>query len=52
VEIGGILAAGAARQLAEYAAAGTERVILLPVTGPDWERDYERAAALRRAAAP
>jgi alkanesulfonate monooxygenase SsuD/methylene tetrahydromethanopterin reductase-like flavin-dependent oxidoreductase (luciferase family) len=42
--------ADAARQLADYAAAGTERVIL-PVTGPDWERDYERAAALRQAAA-
>ena len=34
----------AAAQLAAYAEAGTERVILIP-TG-DWERDYERAAEL------
>ena len=34
----------AAAQLAAYAEAGTERVILIP-TG-DWQRDYERAAGL------
>jgi alkanesulfonate monooxygenase SsuD/methylene tetrahydromethanopterin reductase-like flavin-dependent oxidoreductase (luciferase family) len=36
----------AASQLAEYAAAGTERVILSP-TGPDWRGDYEFAARVR-----
>lgn len=35
----------AAEQLAEYAEAGTERVILPP--SGDWHRDYEHAAALR-----
>ena len=34
----------AAAQLAAYAEAGAERVILIP-TG-DWKRDYERGAAL------
>jgi alkanesulfonate monooxygenase SsuD/methylene tetrahydromethanopterin reductase-like flavin-dependent oxidoreductase (luciferase family) len=37
-------AAKAAAQLAAYAEAGTERVILIP-TG-DWQRDYERAGEL------
>jgi alkanesulfonate monooxygenase SsuD/methylene tetrahydromethanopterin reductase-like flavin-dependent oxidoreductase (luciferase family) len=36
----------AAAQLAAYAAAGAERVILTP-TGPDWRRDYEFAAEVR-----
>lgn len=40
--------ARAAEQLAEYEQAGTERVILAP-TGPDWQRDYEHAGALRAA---
>ena len=35
----------AAAQLAAYAEAGTERVILSP-SGPDWQRDYERAGEL------
>ena len=34
----------AAAQLAAYAQAGTERVILIP--SGDWQRDYERAAEL------
>lgn len=38
----------AAAQLADYAAAGTERVILTP-TGADWQRDYDHAAGLRAA---
>jgi alkanesulfonate monooxygenase SsuD/methylene tetrahydromethanopterin reductase-like flavin-dependent oxidoreductase (luciferase family) len=38
--------AKAAAQLAAYADAGTERVVLTP-TGPDWRRDYEFAAAVR-----
>jgi alkanesulfonate monooxygenase SsuD/methylene tetrahydromethanopterin reductase-like flavin-dependent oxidoreductase (luciferase family) len=38
----------AAADLAAYAAAGTERVILAP-TGPDWQRDYEFAAKVRAA---
>jgi alkanesulfonate monooxygenase SsuD/methylene tetrahydromethanopterin reductase-like flavin-dependent oxidoreductase (luciferase family) len=33
-------------ELDAYAAAGTERVIL-PLSGPDWPRDYEYAAQLR-----
>jgi hypothetical protein len=37
----------ATEQLAEYAAAGTERVIL-PPTG-NWHHDYEQAAELRTA---
>jgi alkanesulfonate monooxygenase SsuD/methylene tetrahydromethanopterin reductase-like flavin-dependent oxidoreductase (luciferase family) len=36
----------AASRLAEYAAAGAERVIL-PPTGPNWRRDYEFAARVR-----
>jgi alkanesulfonate monooxygenase SsuD/methylene tetrahydromethanopterin reductase-like flavin-dependent oxidoreductase (luciferase family) len=40
----------AAAQLAVYAEAGTERVILSP-SGPDWQRDYELAAELLVAAA-
>ncbi|HEX6444371.1 MAG TPA: LLM class flavin-dependent oxidoreductase [Streptosporangiales bacterium] len=36
----------AAEQLAAYAAAGTERVILAP-TGRDWREDYEFAARVR-----
>ena len=40
----------AAAQLAAYAEAGAERVILSP-SGPDWLRDYELAAELRAAAA-
>jgi alkanesulfonate monooxygenase SsuD/methylene tetrahydromethanopterin reductase-like flavin-dependent oxidoreductase (luciferase family) len=35
----------AAAQLAGYAEAGTERVILVP-SGADWQRDYERAGQL------
>jgi alkanesulfonate monooxygenase SsuD/methylene tetrahydromethanopterin reductase-like flavin-dependent oxidoreductase (luciferase family) len=35
----------AAAQLAAYAEAGTERVILAP-SGPDWQRDYEVAGKL------
>jgi alkanesulfonate monooxygenase SsuD/methylene tetrahydromethanopterin reductase-like flavin-dependent oxidoreductase (luciferase family) len=35
----------AAAELAVYAEAGAERVILAP-TGADWQRDYERAAEL------
>lgn len=38
----------AAAQLSAYADAGTERVIL-PPTGPDWQRTYESAAKLRAA---
>lgn len=38
----------AADQLADYADAGTERVII-PVTRPEWQRDYEHAARLRAA---
>ncbi|MBU2667874.1 LLM class flavin-dependent oxidoreductase [Actinoplanes bogorensis] len=38
----------AADQLAAYADAGTDRVVLAP-TGPDWRRDYEFAAAVRAA---
>jgi alkanesulfonate monooxygenase SsuD/methylene tetrahydromethanopterin reductase-like flavin-dependent oxidoreductase (luciferase family) len=38
----------AAAQLAAYADAGAERVILAP-TGPDWRHDYEFAANLRAA---
>ena len=34
----------AAAQLAAYAEAGAERVILIP--SGDWRRDYERAAEL------
>jgi alkanesulfonate monooxygenase SsuD/methylene tetrahydromethanopterin reductase-like flavin-dependent oxidoreductase (luciferase family) len=34
----------AAAQLAAYAEAGTERVILIP--SGDWQRDYERAGEL------
>ena len=34
----------AAAQLAAYAEAGTERVILIP--SGDWQRDYERAGGL------
>ncbi|MBH0779285.1 LLM class flavin-dependent oxidoreductase [Nocardia bovistercoris] len=37
----------AADRLAEYAAAGVERVVLAP-SGPDWERDYTFAAELVR----
>jgi alkanesulfonate monooxygenase SsuD/methylene tetrahydromethanopterin reductase-like flavin-dependent oxidoreductase (luciferase family) len=40
--------AKAAGQLAAYADAGTERVVLAP-TGPDWRQDYEFAAAVRAA---
>lgn len=36
----------AAARLSEYAAAGTERVILAP-NGPDWRWDYEFAARVR-----
>jgi alkanesulfonate monooxygenase SsuD/methylene tetrahydromethanopterin reductase-like flavin-dependent oxidoreductase (luciferase family) len=35
----------AAAQLAAYAEAGAERVILIP-SGADWQRDYERAGEL------
>jgi hypothetical protein len=38
----------AAARLAEYEAAGVERVILAP-TGADWRRDYEFAAKVRAA---
>jgi Luciferase-like monooxygenase len=38
-----------AAQLAAYAEAGAERVILIP-SGPDWQRDYELAAELLAAA--
>ena len=38
-----------AAQLAAYAEAGAERVILSP-SGPDWQRDYELAADLQDAA--
>ena len=38
----------AAARLAEYEAAGAERVILAP-TGADWRRDYEFAAKVRAA---
>jgi alkanesulfonate monooxygenase SsuD/methylene tetrahydromethanopterin reductase-like flavin-dependent oxidoreductase (luciferase family) len=38
----------AAADVAGYAAAGVERLILAP-TGPDWRRDYERAAAINAA---
>lgn len=38
----------AAEQLAAYAEAGTERVILAP-TGGDWRADYESAARVRSA---
>ncbi|GAB3429251.1 LLM class oxidoreductase [Flindersiella endophytica] len=38
----------AAEQLAAYAEAGTERLILAP-TGAGWKRDYEFAAELRAA---
>ena len=38
----------AAAQLAAYAEAGTERVILIP--SGDWQRDYERAGELLRLA--
>ncbi|WP_075743811.1 MULTISPECIES: LLM class flavin-dependent oxidoreductase [Actinoalloteichus] len=38
----------AADQLAAYAAAGTERVVLAP-TGAGWRQDYEFAAAVRAA---
>jgi alkanesulfonate monooxygenase SsuD/methylene tetrahydromethanopterin reductase-like flavin-dependent oxidoreductase (luciferase family) len=38
----------AAAQLAAYAEAGTERVILSP-SGADWQRDYELAGRLRAA---
>jgi alkanesulfonate monooxygenase SsuD/methylene tetrahydromethanopterin reductase-like flavin-dependent oxidoreductase (luciferase family) len=34
----------AAAQLAAYAEAGAERVILIP--SGDWQRDYERAGEL------
>lgn len=40
--------ARAAAQLARYAAAGAERVILVP-TGREWQRDYEFAARVRAA---
>lgn len=40
--------ARAAAQVAGYAEAGAERVIVTP-TGPDWHRDYEFAAAIRAA---
>ncbi|OQO92007.1 flavin-dependent oxidoreductase [Saccharomonospora piscinae] len=40
--------ARAARRLAEYAAAGTERVLLAP-TGQDWRHDYSFAADLHAA---
>lgn len=38
----------AAAQLAAYAAAGTERVILAP-SGTDWQRDYEFAGQVQAA---
>ncbi len=41
----------AAARLSDYAGAGTERVIFAP-TSPDWERDYEFAAAVQAALQP
>lgn len=43
-------AARAGAELADYAAAGAERVILAP-TGPDWERGYRLAADIQAATA-